>query len=100
MFTGNFNYIGGNENFDVTSDQWGWGLGFKSYFPMTRKLELALTTGVDYYLSSELIGHDTKYSPDGEDVNPREDYKFKDADDAINQPKLKLRLLLGLNYNF
>lgn len=27
MFTGNFNYVVGNEVFDVTSDQWGIGLG-------------------------------------------------------------------------
>jgi hypothetical protein len=28
LFTGNFKYIGGNEDFDVTTTQWGVGGGF------------------------------------------------------------------------
>lgn len=100
MFKGNFLFIGGNEDFDITSDQWGWGLGLISYFPMSRQFELVLTTGADYYLSSELYGHDTTYSPDGEHVNARNDYDYGDADTAINQPKFKVRLMFGLNYHF
>jgi len=100
MFDANFNFVGGNETFDIGSDQWGWGLGFTSYFPMGKKIDLAVTTGADYFLSSKIGGHDTFYSPDGEDVNARNDFKYKDADEVINQPKLELRLMLGLNYHF
>ena len=102
MFNANFNFIGGNEVFDIGSDQWGLGLGFKGFFPMSRKLDFVLTTGADYYLESANEGHDTTiYSPDGKDVNPRNDYKFSDADDEpLTNPKLKMRLMLGLNYSF
>ena len=30
QFTGNFNFVGGNEDFDVTSDQWGVGVGLEN----------------------------------------------------------------------
>ena len=89
-----------NEDFDITSNQWGFGLGLISFFDISRKLDFVLTTGLDYYLSSELGGHDTTYSPDGEDVNPRLDYDYDDADEAVNQPNLQLRFLLGINYHF
>ena len=99
-FTAFFNYIGGNEEFEVTSNQWGIGLGIESYFRMSSKFDLVLHAGYDYFFPSELHGHDTTYSPDDNNVNPREDYKYADADDAINQPKHLLRLMIGFNYNF
>jgi hypothetical protein len=100
LFTANFKFIGGNEDFDITSNQWGFGLGLISFFDISRKVDFVLTTGLDYFLSSELGGHDTTYSPDGEDVNPRLDYDYDDADEAVNQPNFQLRLMLGLNYHF
>ena len=100
MFKGNFKFIGNNEDFDVTSKHWGGGLGLEMGFPLSRKFMLSFNTGADYYLSSVLSGHDTSYGPDGEKVNPREDYEYKDADAAINQPKLELRLMLGFSYRF
>lgn len=33
-------------------------------------------------------GHDTSYSPEAEDANPKKDYTYSDADEAIGQPKL------------
>lgn len=99
-FTAFFSYIGGNEEFKVTSDQWGVGAGLESYFRMSEKFDLVLHAGYDYFFPSELHGHDTTYNPDDNNVNPREDYKYADADDAINQPKHMLRLMIGFNYNF
>jgi len=99
MYAGNFNYIGGNEDFDVTSNQWGAGVGVENYFRIIPAIDLVLNLGYDYYLSETLYGHDTFYSPDGQDVNPREDYKFEDADNAINQPKHQLKILIGFSYN-
>jgi hypothetical protein len=58
------------------------------------------SAGLDYYFSADLSGHDTLYAPDGEHVNPRNDYSYDDADAAINNPKLKIRFLVGLNYHF
>jgi len=100
MFTGNFKFVGGNEDFDVTSDQWGLGAGLENYFRMSRRLDLVLTAGVDYFFNNTLTGHDTSYSPDDDNVNAREDYKFDDADEAIEQPQLEFRLLMGFRYNF
>lgn len=100
MFTGNFNFVDGNEDFDVVSDNWGWGLGFANYFRINSSFDLLIDAGTDYYISSTLRGHDTSYSPDNENVNSREDFTYDDADEAINQPKLNLRLMMGLNYHF
>ncbi|MBD3402042.1 hypothetical protein GF420_04035 [candidate division GN15 bacterium] len=99
MFTGNFKFVGGNEDFDVTSDQWGLGSGVQSFFRMSPRIDLVMTVGVDYYFEGTLTGHDTSYSPDGEDVNGRDDYTFDDADEAIDQPELEFQVLLGINYN-
>jgi hypothetical protein len=63
-------------------------------------LDLTLSAGVDYFFSSMLKGHDTEYYPDNENVNPREDYKYDDADKAINQPDLLLNMMIGINYKF
>ena len=99
-FTGNFKFIGGNEDFDVISKQWGIGAGLESYFPMSFKMDLVFTAGVDYYSDATLTGHDTSYSPDGDDANPRNDYTFDDADEAVDQPKFEPRLMIGIRYKF
>jgi len=99
-FKGNFKFIGGNEDFDVTSDQWGIGSGIESYFPMSERVNFVLSAGLDYFFESKLVGHDTSYSPDGETVNQREDYTYDDADNAIDQPKLELSFMLGFSYDF
>ena len=100
IFTGNFNFVGGNEDFDVISKQWGLGLGVENYFRISKKVDFVLTTGFDYFMGSELRGHDTTYSPNSEPINGREDYNFDDADDAINQPKYELKLMFGISYYF
>jgi hypothetical protein len=96
-FTGTFTYIGGNEEFDVTSEHWGLGAGLERRWAMGSRWSFVMAGGLDFYLSSPIHGHDTTYDPDGEHVNPREDYSFDDADEAINQPELEWRLGLGLN---
>jgi len=99
-FTGNFKFVGGNEDFDVTSNHWGLGAGLESYFMVSPRFDMVLTAGLDYFFSSSLSGHDTSYSPEGEDQNPRNDYTYSDADAAIGQPKLDPVLMLGFAYNF
>jgi hypothetical protein len=100
MFTANFNYVGGNEDFDVTSNQFGLGAGVETQFPLVPSLLMVFGGGVDYFFEGTLKGHDTSYSPDGDDVNPREDYTYNDADDAVNQPKFMPRFMIGINYGF
>lgn len=99
LFTGNFNFIGGNEDFDVTSDQWGIGAGLENYFRIVPALDLVINFGFDYYFTEALHGHDTSYSPDEQNINPREDYSYSDADKAIEQPKYQIKALVGFNYN-
>lgn len=104
-FKANFKYVGGNEDFDVTSKQIGVGVGMESRFKMNRNLSLVAAVGVDYFFNSTLKGHDTSYSPDDDNVNPRNDnengdvlFTYKDADDSINQPKVMPRVFLGVLY--
>jgi hypothetical protein len=63
---------------------------------MSEKMSLPMSGGLDYFLQGALEGHDTAYSPDGEDVNPREGYDYKDADRAVNQPEVAVHLLIGV----
>jgi hypothetical protein len=97
-FKGNFKFIGDNEDFDVTSSHWGFGLGLETGFPISKRLNFMVLTGMDYYASSTFYGHDTSYGPNGEKNNPREDYEYQDADQAINQPGFEPRLMIGLSY--
>lgn len=104
-FKGTFKYIGGNEEFDVISHQWGLGAGIENHVRMNQKLSLVVVVGLDYYLPSTLHGHDTSYSPDNDNVNPRNDnqnddnpFTYKDADKAISQPRFMPYALIGVNF--
>lgn len=105
-FTAKFDYIGGNEKFTITSKQWGIGIGAESYFKMAPKLDLVLATGLDYFFNSTLDGHDTEYSPNDDNINPRDDnqnndvpFTYKDANKAIKQPQLMPRIMIGIIYH-
>jgi len=99
-FTGTFNFVGGNEKFDVTANQLGLGVGVESYFAMSNRMDLVMGGGVDNYFNSKLSGHDTAYSPGGDYVNGRDGYSYSSADKAINQPKIEFRLMMGIAYSF
>ena len=98
LFTATFDFVGGNEVFDITSHQWGLGAGLKAGFPISPRVSFILTGGLDYYASASLDGHDTSYSPDGQTINGRNDYTFTEADQAVNQPKLEPVAMLGIRY--
>ena len=100
MFTANFKFVGGNEDFNVSSNQWGWGLGARGLFSINDKVDLSVEMGFDHYFPADLYGHDTTYSPGGEDINPRQTFTYKDADRAINQPKFQPIFLIGIGYSF
>lgn len=104
-FTGTFIYVGGNEDFDVRSRQWGLGAGYEHRFRISSKLNLAVAYGVDLYAPSRLYGHDTSYSPFGNHVNPNNDnerddeqFRYWDADKAIRQPQIMPHVLIGLEF--
>jgi hypothetical protein len=100
MFTGNFKYVGGNEDFNVTSNQWGGGLGAKAAFPISSRVGISFLVGFDYFFNAALSGHDTSYNPSGENVNPKHNYTFSDADAAVNQPKFQPDLMIGFTFYF
>ena len=104
-YRANFKYIGGNEDFDVTSRQFGLGLGVESHFKINQRLDLVVLAGADYFFDNTLKGHDTSYSPDNDNVNPRNDnqnndalFEYSDADKAIKQPQIMPRFMVGVNY--
>lgn len=97
-FLANFKYVGGNEDFDVTSEQWGLGAGIETRLPLSDKIGVQIVAGLDHYFTEQLNGHDTSYTPQNDNINPRENYKYKDADSAVNQPKLEVRFQFGLTY--
>lgn len=99
-FTGHFEYVGGNEDFEVTSSSWGAGAGVEKSYAINRRLDLLMTAGLDYQARSTLSGHDTAYSPNGESVNGRKTFTYDDADKAIRQPHFIPRLLIGAAYRF
>ncbi len=100
MFTANFKFVGGNEFFDIQTDQWGVGAGLKASFPMASRLGFLMTLGVEHHFASALYGHDTTYGSDGETISGRNDYTYGDADAAINQPTFNFVGMLGLRFGF
>ncbi len=105
-FMGDFKYVGGNEDFEVKSNQWGLGVDLENHFKLIKNIELVLSYGIDFYLPSALSGHDTTYHPDNDNVNPKNDnqndnveFNYKDADRAINQPKFMPHVMIGVNFD-
>jgi hypothetical protein len=105
-FNGDFKYIGGNEDFEVKSKQWGLGIGIEHQFRMYRNMNLVFVYGLDYYFPSTLTGHDTSYSPDNDNVNIRNDnqngdipFTYQDADKAIGQPRFMPRAMIGITFD-
>ncbi|HOC24872.1 MAG TPA: hypothetical protein PKJ13_06155, partial [bacterium] len=76
------------------------GAGLEKHYAISRNLDLLLTAGADYQAKSTLSGHDTAYSPNGESVNGRKTFTYNDADEAIRQPLIVPRLLIGAVYRF
>jgi hypothetical protein len=99
-YTADYRFVGGNEDFEVTSNHWGLGGGLEKRYRMSPRVALDLAAGFDYYFPSTIYGHDTSYSPDGTSVNGRDGYSYADADRAVGQPKLDPQLTMGFEYQF
>lgn len=100
MFDAHFHYVGANEEFDVTSNPWGAGLGVKGLFAVSGRVDLTLSAGFDNYFDTTIHGHDTSYSPDNQNVNPHENFTYNDAKSVVNTPRFQGVLMLGLAYTF
>lgn len=93
-----FDYQGGNEAFKVYSNAWGFGVGFKSFVALGDHFLIGLETTVEYFFNTQLKGHGFFYNANNQDDNPRNNYRYGDADAAINQPLLYPRVQLILGY--
>lgn len=98
FYTATFEFVGGNEFFDIQSTQFGLGTGLEAHLGINQNLSFVIAGAFDYYFDSEIGGHDTFYNPDGTDISGRLDYTYDDSDKAISQPQHEFRLLIGLNF--
>lgn len=99
-FNAYFEYIGGNETFDVINNEWGLGGGVETAFALSPFVDMTFSLGVDYFFRGELSGHDSYYYPNGDDRNAKENFTYADADAAINDPGVNTRLMMGIAYRF
>ena len=99
-FRGDYDFVGGNETFYITTDQWGVGGLLERNWPTGPETELVVSGGLDWFANAKIGGHDSSYSPDGSSVSPVDNYTWKDADLAIHQPRLAPRVLVGLQHHF
>lgn len=102
IYSGRFKYVGDNEDFTITSNAWGFGVGARGSLPINKKLSLTAAAGLDWFPTQTLYGHDASYSSDN--VNDgRTDgngvpYTWSSADRAVNQPWLLPNLLVGVSW--
>lgn len=89
---------GGNEAFKVYSNAWGFGIGFKTFVNLGEHFLLGLETTAEYFFNTQLKGHGFFYNANNSDDNPRNNYRYGDADAAINQPLFYPRVQLILAY--
>lgn len=99
FYTATFEFVGGNEFFDIESTQFGLGTGLETHLGISQNLSFVISGAFDYFFDSEIGGHDTFYNPDGTDISGRLDYTYEDADEAIDQPNYIVRLMVGLSFS-
>ncbi len=97
-YTAEYVYVGGNEDFEVRTSPWGLGGGLEASLDVGPAAELLLQLGLDHFRRADLTGHDTTYTPDGVDINPREDYDYGSADEAVDQPRTEVLAMVGLQF--
>jgi len=98
LFRGTFDFVGGNETFDVTTNQPGVGAGFEELYAIGPRTNLAIGAGADWYAAASFTGHGSTYGPDGTLVDTKEHYSYADADRAIGQPRFAPRVTVGLQH--
>ena len=67
MHTSIFDFVGGNEFFDISTSQFGLGAGLETYFGISPNLSFVFSGGFDYYFDAQVGGHDSFYNSDGTD---------------------------------
>ena len=98
MHTSTFDFVGGNEFFDISTSQFGLGAGLETYFGISPNLSFVFSGGFDYYFAAQVGGHDSFYNPDGTDISGREGFTYQEAAKSINAPKCEFRFMAGLSF--
>ena len=73
-------------------------LAAESRFAMGPTTTFLLQAGFDWYGKTRIEGHDTAYLPSGDNVNPRNDYTWSDADGALGQPRWEVVAMMGIRF--
>jgi hypothetical protein len=105
-FDGHFQYVGGNEDFDVLATSWGLGGGLRGVMPLGKGFSAILQLGIDYYFPTSIYGHDATYYPNNANINARQNqeenagyqYTYADAASAVNVPRIRPRVMLGIQF--
>lgn len=97
-YIAHFNYQGGNEAFDISSNPWGLGFGARANFSLSPSLMIIANAGFEYYFPDRISAHGNFYNPDATDDNPRAPYVYSDADGAIEQPVFIPRITLAIAF--
>jgi hypothetical protein len=98
-----WDYVGGDEDFDVVSWVFGLGGGLRGIMPLGKKMNAVLQLGVDYYPRTSIYGHDATYYPNNNNINERNNgagytYTYADAVDATTVPHFRPRVMLGIQF--
>ena len=99
MYRGTFTFVGGNESFDVTTNQFGFGAGLEQVFVLGPHTDLSMGAGLDWFANSDFKGHSSVYSPDGTIIEQQDDFTYADANKAINQPRFAPRIMVGVQHH-
>jgi hypothetical protein len=104
-FDGHFEYVGGNEDFDVIANSWGLGGGLRGVLPLSKNFNAVLQLGLDYYFPTSIYGHDATYYPNNANINARNNqeegnntYTYADATNAVNVPRIRPRVMIGIQF--
>jgi hypothetical protein len=98
-----WDYVGGDEDFDIVSWVYGLGGGLRGVMPLGKKINAVLQLGIDYFPRTAIYGHDATYYPDNSNVNGRNDgagynYTYADAENATTVPHLRPRVMAGIQF--
>jgi len=98
-----WDYMGGDEDFDVVSWVYGLGGGLRGIMPLGKKVNAVLQLGLDYYPRTSIYGHDATYYPNDSNVNARNNgagytYTYADAVSATTVPHIRPRVMFGIQF--
>ena len=105
-YDGHFDYVGGNEDFDIIANSWGLGGGLRGVMPLGKGISAIMQLGLDYYFPTSIYGHDATYYPNNANINARQNqeenngytYTYADAASATTVPRLRPRVMIGIQF--